>query len=349
MQHKLTNEKIIGISEMKFMLILGVVLIHCNVIDAYSPANYQDNLGIRICSFFSSIVCSVCVPCFFIISGFLFFKNVDIFTYKLYIKKIKSRFKTLVIPYIFWCALCCFLLYIKHRYFHMSGLNIFLDDGNINWVNFVKGFLIIDEADKLPYAFAFWFIRNLIVLIFLSPIVWIIAKKRILFVLFILAYIILDTKFYGLEWFVSGAFLSVNKINIVKFNKYKLLFYSIFFLTICLVRTSMTYTPNILFIFQVVSALYVTYYLALIIHAIEKNYRFLSFLVSSTFMIYATHQCYCTKVQQIFCVILGCENILEPIVAYILCFVTLVLLGLLGYYILNKISPKFLVIITGGR
>ncbi len=65
MQHKLINEKITGISEMKFLLILGVVLIHCNVMYAYSPENFQENIGIRICSYISEIVCSVCVPCFF--------------------------------------------------------------------------------------------------------------------------------------------------------------------------------------------------------------------------------------------------------------------------------------------
>ncbi len=334
---------------MKFLLILGVVLIHCNVMYAYSPENFQENIGIRICSYISEIVCSVCVPCFFIISGFLFFNNVDKFTYKLYIKKIKSRFKTLFIPYIFWCTFCCLLLYIKHKYFHMSGLNIFLDDGNINWFNLVKGYLIIDEAEKFPYAFAFWFIRNLILFILLSPVVWIIAKKRILFVIFILAYIILDTKFYGIEWFVSGAFLSVNKIKLVKLNKYKLVFYSIIFWTICLIRIYMTYNPNILLIFQVCSAFYMTYYLAIILRNKEYKYKFIKFSISATFIIYATHQCYCSKVRQFFCDKLGCYSVEEPIIAYVLCFLTLVLLGLLSHYILRKVSPKFLSLITGGR
>lgn len=88
----------------KILLMFGVVLIHCNVSCNINEAiTFRNVLGIDIVKFISSFLCDACVPSFFIISGFLYFKNIDvnssskklISTYK---RKIKSRFESLVIP-----------------------------------------------------------------------------------------------------------------------------------------------------------------------------------------------------------------------------------------------------------
>ncbi len=333
---------------MKFLLILGVVLIHCNVMYAYSPENFQENIGIRICSYISEIVCSVCVPCFFIISGFLFFNNVDKFTYKLYIKKIKSRFKTLFIPYIFWCTFCCLLLYIKHRYFHMSGLNIFLDDGNINWFNLVKGYLIIDEAEKFPYAFAFWFIRNLIVFVLLSPLAWLIGKHMILSVSFFIIYIYCDINFYGYEWFVLGSFLAYHTIKPFKFKIYKIIIVSIIFWTTILFRIY-NFTNCLNSTITILSGLYLIYYMAMVLNRKYGKSHIFKYMVGSTFIIYSTHQCYCTITRNFCAHICGHSYIIQPILAYMLSFILLVIEGLIIRYFLIKYAYKFYLLITGRR
>lgn len=165
-------KKIAGVSELKFLLILGIVLIHCEIISEYPTSALNANFGIQLCHFISGTICYPCVPCFFVISGYLFFRDVSKFNSNIYLQKIKQRSSTLLLPYIIWCTICCFLLYIKHRYLHMSGLNIFLDDGSINWPNLFAGYWSIPEAGNMPYAMAFWFIRNLMVFELFSPVVW---------------------------------------------------------------------------------------------------------------------------------------------------------------------------------
>lgn len=51
--------------------------------------------------FISRILASVAVPLFFFISGYLFFFRTT-FSVDVYKKKLKSRIKTLLIPYLFW-------------------------------------------------------------------------------------------------------------------------------------------------------------------------------------------------------------------------------------------------------
>lgn len=49
-----------------------------------------------------SRVTHIAVPTFFLISGFLFFVNFQEWSWEGYKKKMSSRVKTLLIPYVFW-------------------------------------------------------------------------------------------------------------------------------------------------------------------------------------------------------------------------------------------------------
>jgi fucose 4-O-acetylase-like acetyltransferase len=104
---------------LRFPLIIGVVFIH-----NASPTFFFQGVELgsssslpiySVCSqLFSQILGSVAVPLFFLISGFLFFLNVD-FNKQIYVKKLCARAKTLLIPYLFWNGLSI-LCYFVVRY-----------------------------------------------------------------------------------------------------------------------------------------------------------------------------------------------------------------------------------------
>ena len=52
--------------------------------------------------FIGDFICRLYLPLFMSISGFLFFKNITNPSKLIWIKKYKSRFKSLLIPYIIW-------------------------------------------------------------------------------------------------------------------------------------------------------------------------------------------------------------------------------------------------------
>lgn len=54
-------------------------------------------------------------------SGYLFFKNLEYWNNQEYVKKIKSRFWTLFIPYILWNLIgFCFFVYYRCGFFVKS-------------------------------------------------------------------------------------------------------------------------------------------------------------------------------------------------------------------------------------
>lgn len=109
----------------KFILIMGVVLIHSNIYHL-TPSGFN-GYGPEIVNFITSLM-QVCVPSFFIISGYLFFYGVDNFTADVYKKKLSSRFKTLFIPYMIWDLFCAALFIIKVLFLNFPGLGIIEND-----------------------------------------------------------------------------------------------------------------------------------------------------------------------------------------------------------------------------
>lgn len=101
MEKKNLQSKVIDV--LRFPMIVGVVLWH-SFFEGIMGLDIPDS-GIPIyhtTSFFiSRILASVAVPLFFFISGYLFFFRTT-FSVDVYKKKLKSRIKTLLIPYLFW-------------------------------------------------------------------------------------------------------------------------------------------------------------------------------------------------------------------------------------------------------
>lgn len=352
MNQKQTKMYFQGISEMKFLLILGVVLIHSNVSLFSQPNSVTTNFGIYITNFISSIVCGVCVPCFFFISAVLFFNGVKHFSLNTYIAKLKRRANSLLMPYMIWCTIYALILYVKFRFFHMPGLDIFLSDGSVNWLNFIQGYWGIPSASGWPYGFGFWFIRNLIVFVIISPIAWYIGRNFWLSLLFWGIYLCLDISLYGFEWFIAGTFYVTHYGNkAIKNSGPYIIIASILFWggSILSAVFNLGQLSAILFIIRVLSALYLTYICAMKLkHSVQTN-KFTQSLISSTFIIYAVHQCCCSKMCIFWINFWGYSNVISPIMAQVCTLVCLFAISYSAYLLLHTFTPRVLPIITGGR
>lgn len=116
------------------------------------------------------------VPLFFFISGYLFF-----FLKKdTYQNKWKKRFKSLVIPYIIWCIIGFLIPFVFQQVF---GLGYLFKGGEGHlkpiaefeaW-DYLKMFWNI--RDGAPILSTLWFLRNLILLVALTPIFYFLATR----------------------------------------------------------------------------------------------------------------------------------------------------------------------------
>lgn len=157
----------------------------------------------------SGVLGRCAVPLFYAISGYLFFRGVqqsnDIFI------KIKKRCKTLIIPYAL-SALILPLFYIGMSFVPASEDFVnngdFMEHFNDNAPN-VLFQLYIDAGNGAPLAFHLWFLRDLIIIVFLSPLLYLlrahINRYVLLFLMYILSVLTGMTLPFSAFWFLGGS------------------------------------------------------------------------------------------------------------------------------------------------
>ena len=109
------------------------------------------------------------VPTFFLIAGYLLFAKP-----KTPAKIIKSKIRSIVIPYLSWTVLTIFAYFLAQSF--PFSKNYFTQPQNIirNWtaIDFLKSFFCyFNTPDKSPFLYQFWYLRNLTLLIALSPLI----------------------------------------------------------------------------------------------------------------------------------------------------------------------------------
>lgn len=148
-----------------------------------------------IMTYFSKIMSLFAVSLFFTISGYLVAKKTDCGqTVGWYPTILKKRMRTLGIPYLAWCSIYA-LTYLPFTLLgnHLAGRNLlhntYLHEPLLSVVNI--GCLYGLDLWGLPVAGTMWYVRNLIFLFLVLPILFPIIRQRVagpvyLFVLFIL-------------------------------------------------------------------------------------------------------------------------------------------------------------------
>lgn len=177
------------LSWMRFPLALLIVFIHTGFTDDKS------DIGFYIGTFISNVIASIAVPTFFFISGYLFFAKYSEFGFKEYTAAMKKKLWSLVVPYFLWIAL------VYYGYGFYSGFasgpspsdlyHIFWaqSDGYIRKSIFGYTFSTLSSPAGLGVL---WFIRDLIVVMLLTPLIWWIVKRLNMWavLVFILPYLI---------------------------------------------------------------------------------------------------------------------------------------------------------------
>lgn len=171
--------------------------------------------------------CRSAVPLFYIISGYLFFLKVPDGIRSIE-GKMRKRVRTLLIPYIianiFTFFFYCLINAIALKFGGVSNalnFKIFDDMANLGvWRTLNLVFI------NPPIAFQLWFVRDLMVMVLFSPLIWIalkwlVALKRNRFGYLppiFLAAIYISGYFSGyltaLFWFMTGGYLAMADVNI---------------------------------------------------------------------------------------------------------------------------------------
>lgn len=109
------------------------------------------------------------VNIFFMISGLLFFNHLN--TKKDMARKLKGRFYSIVLPYFFYCTISyCFFLILTNIPFLADKLNSLQAHFSIKD--------IVDAFVFSKYSTHLWYLRQLMLYILVSPLMWVVYKKN---------------------------------------------------------------------------------------------------------------------------------------------------------------------------
>jgi len=239
---------------------IGIVFLHSKFIRSRWNETLIENDPISWISIFFQLLISeqitrLCVPLFFVISGYFFFKNYDGSIQAYYIK-LKSRFKTILIPYLFWCLFWFAIYNLFSQFQHLDSFPLALIDALVN-----------------PIPFQLWFLKDLMALVFFSPLVYFLItkiKQHYLFIALLMVYLLdfsIRSHIDSIVFFLLGAslFLSGNKWFLKQNIKIYLCAYTIL---------------SLIFAFLNLYSLYVNHTFIVLIHKISVIIGILTILYS---------------------------------------------------------------------
>lgn len=217
---------------MRFPLATLIVLLHT------ASCGHGSDFTSWLAAYVNAPIVQVAVPAFFFMSGYLFFIGKDKFCFKIYEKKIKKKFFTLFVPYLLWNYISLFLQY-GYSFFKTGTI-----DGALPWEIFRILWKYDDGIEALSYlgytypvivspaAGVLWFMRDLMVMMLCSIVIYPIVKKLkwwifpilILINVFKIGVPLMGFSLSSITFFSIGAFFSIHEIHIFEwlhnFRKY---------------------------------------------------------------------------------------------------------------------------------
>lgn len=334
------------ISYFSFALSFFVIGIHTYNVSVYGLLERKDFLSrvvVLIEKFFRNIS-SICVPFFFLISGYLFFRT---FEWSRIWDKYKSRFFSVLVPYLLWC--CIYYLYycVISR---IPGVGEYINDGA------PIAFSIQTWLDWLwqQSYYTLWFLRELIILIAATPIIYLSMRNY---------------KYFpvgGLMLFLTLLFtLEIIKIDICNFNIYYLLgaYIGINCKDLPLIKsTQITIVSRVMllgilgwYLWNVqngidknaiaVIALCIAFWWAFDGISYEKKPKW---WIGISFFVYCIHDIFLEGLEKIFLLIFGTGSIFA-LLDYIFMPVIVLVICIMCAAILRNYFPIVWKVITGGR
>lgn len=346
MKKRLSNT----IAWLRFPLIFLIIMLHCYSVQRIEG---EHEIFFKAVYPFALWLGETGVPGFFFISGFLFFLSK-----KSYTEKLRSRFHTLFIPYILWNLLLLILYVFAYAIGHPQDIN----GKNIVGYSFIDYLRLFwdrgsyDNGNFVPILCPLWYIRNLIIMSILSPLLnYLIRYVRELFLIIVAvwwmttphnAFISQTILFFSLGAYF--AILNKNPLETVDRNKgIFLTLFSVFAIGDILSHVYIG-TPINLQIHRISLIFNISAFLLLGDWCVRHGYTS-KFLPNAAFIVFCVHYPIVVILRK-FCIAtyLNASDTVH-ILLYFACVVISTVLSLSIYLVLNRYFPKVKNILSGNR
>lgn len=372
MKKPIPNETSRRITSLRFLLIVLVVFIHNNFVEAnivkdalkngYEPFAYANGfVGIWIQRFISNGIAQCAVPLFFMFSAYLQFMKNDKFSTLL-----KKRTKSLVIPYFLWPILNIGLYVgiklalskIVPQLFEKPGFVPQMEWTASDWFHAFFGFDDMQEGRTFGgFVGQMWFVRDLFILILLSPLLRLAVHKFPFCTLLSVSFFYFSDvrPFFvaaqALFYYTLGLYWADYDFDLFAFSdkiKWKAII-PIFVLS-WIYRWNFGGEYSFSYWFMVFADCVVFLKLSALLVKNEKVLAATKYLAEFSFWLFAIHMPFLlTAIQTLWRKVLPMTNTLRCMAEYFGVSILVIAIGTLAGIILKKIFPPLFRVLNGGR
>lgn len=322
------------------VLIVMVVYIHSSYIEAnqYDIARFLQNLT-------GGGICRIANCLFFCISGYLFARNIhsvnDIWP------KLLKRARTLLLPYILWNIIFVLWYVVIDS---LPGISAF---SNTHIIEVYANQSVGETLYSLfiaPAAFQLWFLRDLMVMLLFTPLLWWIARKQWIVVL-VLA--LASTFVYAwLIYFWLGIIIAVKQWDIENYRRPKMAVFisALIYVGYAIYIAWGGISARVVEVFVNIVGLYLVWSL----YDIAARGRYMAdkglwkYLCGYSFFIYCFHEPAFNVIKKLALAVCGTSEPVLIIFYYVNPWL-MVLAAVAVAKILQRMTPNIYKILTGGR
>lgn len=294
------------------------------------------------------------VPAYFFISSLLLF-----YSSKTYFQQIKSRTKTLLIPYLIWNGLYLIAAYMIP--FWILGVDVKVNtytQSDFTLTDYLRCFwdrCDFDKGNFRPILTPMWYVRNLMIMYLLSPVIYYIVRTTHILLPAICCWFWINDPTISLTWqtltmFSLGAVfpvLDINPMDLLETHKIDIIgLFIIFGIADCVTHMFFP-TPyglqihRLALISNTFFCIWLGYYMHC--HGAESNY-----LSKTAFFVFCTHYPVMQAIRGVASHFPQWPSLIH-IILYFLSVAIVTAICLLFYNLLNRYWPWFLRLSTGNR
>lgn len=316
------------------------------------------------------------VPIYFFISGFVFFLGIRL-TKKTYLRKLRNRMNTLLIPYVIWNIVATLwaalrLLPCLSSLFpnaHLTQMDFSLPAILNTFWDASKGIFTRPPLEGetvnshiYPQDYPLWFVRDLMIVVLCTPLLckllqWMRGYLAVMLGTswFVMAYWDLGhvnqllTAFFFFSW---GAYMSISQKDMLsEFHRYfktSLCLYPLLALLHIASTYEFPWASDTIKRLNVLVGLFFAYNVAAWLLK-RRICKVSPFLASSSFFIYVTHSLMCSEMLKTLFLLFRPVSDIGVLLAHVLATTLTVSSLLLVFWLLRQYTPSFLKVIAGRK
>lgn len=339
-----------AITWLRFPLIFLIIMLHCYSVQRVEGAN---DLYFRILYPFSLWLGETGVPGFFFISGLLLFMSK-----KNYLQKLQTRTHTLLIPYLLWNFILVVIYITLYAVGHPQNINgrSMTEYGVIDYIRLFWDRGSFDEGNFVPILCPLWYIRNLIIMVIFSPLLYYIIRytRELSLIIVAIWWMMTNNNAFipqTILFFSLGAYFSIFSINPLEFfTRYRMPILGLF--SICAIADIITHvatgTPWNLQIHRFALIFNIPVLFLLADWCTRHSYSSKT-LPNAAFIVFCVHYPIVVILRKLCISTFVYANEFTHIVLYFICVIASTFISLGIFMVLERYFPKLKNILSGNR